>query len=89
MLHVLAELSQSITKLYQSWRVFVQVIEHTHKVLEISYISGPWHLMDSFPARIAQLVEQQTVMQQVPGSIPTPNSTWLGVHSALHPSVGR
>ena len=41
------------------------------------------------PARLAQLVEQQTVMQQVPGSIPAPDSTWLGVDSALHPSVGR
>ena len=40
-------------------------------------------------ARLAQLVEQQTVMQQVPGSIPAPNSTWLGVDSALHPTVGR
>ena len=30
------------------------------------------------PARIAQLVEQQTIMQQVLGSIPAPNSTWLG-----------
>ena len=38
-------------------------------------------------AKIAQLVEQQTIMWQVPGSIPTPNSTWLGVDSALHPSV--
>ena len=28
---------------------------------------------------LAQLVEQWTVMQQVPGSIPTPNSTWLGL----------
>ena len=43
-----------------------------------------WH-----PAEIAQLVEQWTVMQQVLGSIPTPNSTWLGVDSALHPFVGR
>ena len=40
-------------------------------------------------AGLAQLVEQQTVMQQVLGSIPTPNSTWLGVDSAPHPSVGR
>ena len=39
-------------------------------------------------ARLAQLVEQWTVMRQVPGSIPTPNSTWLGVDSALHPTVG-
>ena len=38
---------------------------------------------------LAQLVEQRTVMQQVPGSIPTPDSTWLGVDSALHPTVGR
>ena len=36
---------------------------------------------------IAQLVEQQTVMQQVLGSIPT--QTQLGVDSAFHPSVGR
>ena len=28
-----------------------------------------------YPAEIAQLVEQQTVMRQVPGSIPAPNST--------------
>ena len=40
-------------------------------------------------AEIAQLVEQQTIMWQVLGSIPTPNSTWLGVDSALHPFVGR
>ena len=40
-------------------------------------------------ARLAQLVEQQTVMQQVLGSIPALDSTWLGVDSALHPSVGR
>ena len=40
-------------------------------------------------AGIAQLVEQQTFMQQVPGSIPAPDSSWLGVDSALHPSVGR
>ena len=40
-----------------------------------------------FPARIAQLVEQQTVMQQVLNSIPT--QTWLGVDSAFHPSVGK
>ena len=40
-------------------------------------------------AGIAQLVEQQTVMQQVLGLIPTPNSTWLGVDSPFHPSVGR
>ena len=40
-------------------------------------------------AGIAQLVEEWTVMQQVLGSIPTPDSTWLGVDSALHPSVGR
>ena len=26
---------------------------------------------------ITQLVEQQAIMQQVPGSIPTPDSTWL------------
>ena len=30
-------------------------------------------------AEIAQLVEQQTIMQQVLGSIPSPNSTWLGL----------
>ena len=40
-------------------------------------------------AGIAQLVEQQTVMQQVLASMPTPDSTWLGVDTALHPSVGR
>ena len=40
-------------------------------------------------ARIAQLVEQRTFMRQVPGSIPAPDSSWLGVDSALHPSVGR
>ena len=28
------------------------------------------------PVGIGQLVEQQTIMQQVPGSIPTPNSIW-------------
>ena len=38
---------------------------------------------------IAQLVDQQTIMQQVMGSIPTPDSTWLRVDSALHASVGR
>ena len=38
---------------------------------------------------IAQLVEQWTFMWQVPGSIPAPDSSWLGVDSALHPSVGR
>ena len=41
------------------------------------------------PAGMAQLVEQWTFMQQVLGSIPTPDSSWLGVDSALHPSVGR
>ena len=40
-------------------------------------------------AGIAQLVEQWTFMRQVPGSIPTPDSSWLGVDSALHPSLGR
>ena len=40
-------------------------------------------------AGIAQLVEQQTVMQWVPGSIPAPDSTWMGVDSAFHPTVGR
>ena len=40
-------------------------------------------------ARIAQLLQQWTVMQQVMGSIPAPDSTWLGVDSALHPPVGR
>ena len=40
-------------------------------------------------ARIAQLVEQQTIMWQVPGSTPAPDSSRLGVDSALHPSVGR
>ena len=38
---------------------------------------------------VLQLVKQQTVMWQVPGLIPTPDSTWPGVDSALHPSVGR
>ena len=42
---------------------------------------------DDIPAGIAQLVEQQAVLQQVLGSIPT--QTWLGVDSAFHPSVGR
>ena len=42
----------------------------------------------SKPVRLAQLVEQQTVMQQVLGSIPTPDST-RGADSALHPTVGR
>ena len=37
----------------------------------------------------AQLVEQWTFMWQVLGSIPTADSSWLGVVSALHPSVGR
>ena len=40
--------------------------------------------MEHLTAEIAQFVEQWTIMQQVPGSIPTPNSTWLGVDSALH-----
>ena len=31
----------------------------------------------------------ETIMLQVPGSIPTPDSTRLGVDSALHHSVGR
>ena len=42
-----------------------------------------------YSAGIAHLVEQRTIMRQGPGSIPTHNSTWLGVDSALHPSVGR
>ena len=50
----------------------------SYDVLVLFYLAG-----------IAQLVEQWTVLQQVPGSIPTPDSNWLGVDSALHPSVGR
>ena len=44
----------------------------------------------SISAEIAQLVEQQTIMQQVPGSIPTPNSTWLGLtQPSIHLWVGK
>ena len=58
-------------------------------------------LMSSFPIQIcyqtflvlsgqdSSVVEQWTIMQQVLGSIPAPDSTWLGVDSALHPSMGR
>ena len=42
-----------------------------------------------FIAKMAQLVEQQTILQQVPGSIPAPNSTWLGVDSAHHAILDR
>ena len=48
-----------------------------------------YHILSKYLAEIAQLVEQQTLLQEVPGSIPTPNSTWLGVDSALLPFVGR
>ena len=49
------------------------------------------HLCNHFiyTAQIAQFVEQWTIMWQVLGSIPAPNSTWLGVDSALHPFMGR
>ena len=42
-----------------------------------------WALLVLYPAGIAQLVEQQTVMQQVLGSIPTQNlaGSWLSLQS--------
>ena len=48
-------------------------------ILDSSLVNITDFINRHIPARIAQLVEQWNVMQQVPRSIPTPNSTWLGV----------
>ena len=63
-----------------------------HRDLDTSVLTEPQEYTVAITVaitRLAQLVEWWTVMQQVPGSIPAPNSTWLGVDSALHPTVGR
>ena len=66
----------------------VRVVPFCH-VLCMVFLYGILIYMVLYPARIAQLAEQQTIMSQVLVSIPTPDSTWLGVYSALHPTVGR
>ena len=35
--------------------------------------------LHTLPTKIGELVEQQTFLLDVPGSIPAPESTWLGL----------
>ena len=77
-------------KMLQLWYVVI--------IPQIWWLSGKHRTVDKFVEyyffkhkyyRIVQLVGQWTFTQEVLVSIPTPDSTWLGVDSIVHPSVGR
>ena len=90
--HVYASVYQRATKSIHGWCCNWPWCTYTFPLTQTSFFTTSYlhiYLSLYISAGIAQLVEQQTFMQQVLGSIPAPDSSWLGVDSALHPSVGR